>query len=167
MVRVLLVDEAHVAREILDEAFAHASLIYRTVGVKLVWSEIGEPSKHAFVVKIVSTSLAGTSPGDRALGIAPKGKNQRGRHAWVFYRRIEDRANVLRMSSGVLLGVVLAHEIGHLLLPRNWQSDVGLMRRTWDANHIQKAMWGLLDFTAKERELIRSRLHDSASRLAN
>jgi hypothetical protein len=166
-VRVVIVDEAHVPRGILDDAVAEASRIFRAAGVQLLWADAEEDdAPPALIVKIVKTSLGGSNAG-RALAIAPKAKDRVGRHVWIFYRRIEDLAKVLTVSRGVLLGVVLAHEIGHLLLPHNSHSGFGLMRRSWDSDDVQKAMQGLLKFSETEAALLRSKRHQPALQLTN
>ncbi len=64
---------------------------------------------------------------------------------------------------GVLLGHVIAHEVGHLLLATNQHNRTGLMRAHWDASTIRDAMTGRLGFEQSEKKTIRRRL---AARLA-
>jgi hypothetical protein len=161
--RLRIIDEASVEPAVLDEALGQAIRIYRGLSIEFVWMHADDRVHESeFIIKIVRKSLGGSTAVDRALGITPMPGDQGGHHAWLFYDRIEDRAKVLRMSCGALLGVVLAHEIGHLLLPKGSNSDAGLMSRTWDREHVQRAMWGVLTFSPQEEALIRSRLHNSA-----
>ena len=61
-----------------------------------------------------------------------------------------------------LLGHVMAHEIGHLLLPANSHSSKGLMRGDWGIAHVQDARSGKLAFTETETRLITRRLADTS-----
>jgi len=57
-----------------------------------------------------------------------------------------------------LLGIAIAHEIGHLLLPDNSHSQTGLMRAKWGKADFWLAQRSQLFFTAEQGELIRSRM---------
>jgi hypothetical protein len=62
-----------------------------------------------------------------------------------------------------LLGHVMAHEIGHLLLPVNSHASRGIMRGEWDVVQTQHARTGTLGFTSTEARLMTRRLADHAS----
>ena len=64
----------------------------------------------------------------------------------------------------VLLGHVIAHEIGHLLLPPNSHSLKGLMAGHMDQRQALRATKGALWFSAKEAETIRAGLTARNSR---
>jgi len=53
---------------------------------------------------------------------------------------------------GVLLGHVIAHEVGHLLLATNNHSRHGLMQAHWNASAIRDAIAGRLAFDRKQQE---------------
>lgn len=65
-------------------------------------------------------------------------------------------ANVQRISPALVLGSVLAHEIGHALLKHGGHSAEGLMRAPWNANDWQRAALGLLLFSGAETAAIRA-----------
>jgi hypothetical protein len=65
------------------------------------------------------------------------------------------------MSDASLLGVVIAHEIGHLLLPYGSHSASGLMQGDWDSRQFLLARTRRLWFTAQQAELIRAHLMDT------
>jgi len=50
-----------------------------------------------------------------------------GRVAWLYYSRIHDLAQLLHLDVS-LLGHVMAHEMGHLLLPYGAHAAAGLMK---------------------------------------
>jgi hypothetical protein len=75
--------------------------------------------------------------------------------AWAFYERILDVATILGVDPGLLLGEVIAHEMGHLLLPYDSHSRTGLMRAGWDKSQAANAVIGNLTFNPGESGLIR------------
>lgn len=54
-----------------------------------------------------------------------------------------------------ILGCVMAHEIGHLLLGSNSHSDKGIMLPRWEGNQVRQLMMGKLLFTPEQSELMR------------
>lgn len=71
---------------------------------------------------------------DAALGFAIVGPPGRlGRHARVFWNGVRSVARSHGADRATLLGHVIAHEIGHLLLGENSHSRRGLMRADWRA----------------------------------
>jgi hypothetical protein len=57
-----------------------------------------------------------------------------------------------------VLALVLAHEIGHVLLPAPAHSEVGIMQSPWNPWTMDQAADHGLFFTAQQGELIRQRL---------
>jgi hypothetical protein len=55
----------------------------------------------------------------------------------------------------VILGCVIAHEIGHLLLGQNSHSAAGVMQAQWERKQIRQAMTGTLLFTPEQSKQIR------------
>jgi hypothetical protein len=56
----------------------------------------------------------------------------------------------------IILGCVIAHELGHLLLGSNGHSDKGIMQPRWEANQVRQLMMGTLLFTADQSTRIRA-----------
>jgi hypothetical protein len=55
----------------------------------------------------------------------------------------------------IVLGCVIAHEIGHLLLGSNQHSGSGIMQPRWQPSHIRQLMMGGLLFTSEQSTLMR------------
>lgn len=55
----------------------------------------------------------------------------------------------------LILGCVMAHEIGHLLLGLNSHSDSGIMQPRWERKQIRQAMIGTLIFTRRQAKHVR------------
>jgi len=56
----------------------------------------------------------------------------------------------------IILGTVVAHEIGHLLLGSKSHSATGIMQPQWGPESIRQAMVGSLVFTREQAKLIQS-----------
>ncbi len=55
----------------------------------------------------------------------------------------------------IILGCVMAHELGHLLLGSNSHSDKGIMLPRWEVNQVRQLMMGRLLFTPDQSRLMR------------
>jgi hypothetical protein len=75
--------------------------------------------------------------------------------AYAFYSRIQDFSEIHRVEVGPILGGVIAHELGHLLLPYGSHSGSGLMSSSWDKELALRAAKGQLTFSEPESALIR------------
>ena len=154
-------NQAHVRAEVLRAAEEDAGIIFAATGVHLVWLDEPSAANAPFdvTVKIAAgmtpAMVPNTSVGDLSLGfaaVAATGEGLRGHLAWVFFDQIETHAEQHHVHISRLCALVLAHEIGHLLLPAG-HSERGLMRATWDLRA------GLLQyFTESQADAIRTRL---------
>ena len=166
-------DYARVPRDVLTRAENEATRIYRTMGVELVWLDasptsarphpetISEQLLNASNRDLTISILSGlmvqrTGTAENVMGVAPGTLEARGRLAYVFYERIEDLAQVYWQDTARILGHVMAHEMGHLLLPYNAHSKSGIMRANWDLQQLHLAVDGLVQFSPEQAELIRS-----------
>jgi hypothetical protein len=62
------------------------------------------------------------------------------------------------VSTELVLGCAIAHELGHLLLPVRGHSAAGLMRACWSRNEFHRAERGQLTFSPEEIVRIRAGL---------
>ena len=123
--------------QVLLEARQQAAMIYDHIDVSLVWTDEsaldeGTGPVH-FVAVVLSDArtdrfLRGTEVPPSVLGVAPY---QTGR-VYVFWDRIARRARDNDVLPQIVLARVLAHEIGHHLLPLQGHSDSGIMRPSVD-----------------------------------
>jgi hypothetical protein len=75
-----------------------------------------------------------------------------------MYDRVAASAIQADWDVGDFMAVVVAHEVGHLLLPIGSHSPDGLMRGHWDVNDLRQTDPRALSFTAGQAELIRDTL---------
>lgn len=180
---------AQVPERTLREAENQAGEIFRKIGVNTLWVQVPFISREKqleflsrrsqnssgldlrisipspLTVKTMEKHLGRQ---DHVFGLSMYAKDTPGHLAYVFYHRIEEfvRAQNLHEHKARLLGLAMAHEIGHLLLPLYPHSSRGVMRATWNRQDFELAARGNLDFTPKQTELIRREvLKRSASNL--
>ncbi|MEQ1910147.1 MAG: hypothetical protein ABMA15_15080 [Vicinamibacterales bacterium] len=134
VVVVHVTDYRRIAPRDLRSAEQLAAQVYRAIGVQVIWVddqvETAQPD-GSFHLQVVLLSRAMTAMkcqqdgvSDNTFGIARKV----GRRAYIFYDRIADHAARARFEVSHALAIVLAHEIGHLLLPAYSHSPSGIMR---------------------------------------
>lgn len=124
--------------QMLLEAQQQATMIYDAIGVSLVWTrepdlEEEETAPIHFVAVVLSDArtgqfLRGKELPPTVLGVAP---HLTGR-VYLFWDRIARRAWENDVLPQIVLARVLAHEIGHHLLPLQGHSDSGIMRPSVD-----------------------------------
>ncbi len=163
---VTVIDLASVSRVVLGRAAEDATSIYDLAGVELVWSttrsvECDPPADGHWVRVVLYAGRKSRELGERAnagpftMGFAPCAGMTTGpcTIAYIFYDRIEELARATSVPPGRVLGLAIAHEIGHLLLPRRSHSALGIMRPALDLNRSI-----LPQFTASEAGIIRARV---------
>jgi hypothetical protein len=157
---VLVEDHAGVSGDILEHAREVAKQLYRDIEVDIVWLEHGDPRlqdaavlKSLIIVHVLTREMADSMRTPSGLlGMAVSGS----RFAKVFYARIEDVSPTRNgPDTSCLLGHVLAHEMGHLLLPPSTHSKLGIMQAGLNPQLVAQ---GALRFTASQSQLIRARL---------
>jgi len=153
---VYVSDQAGTDPALFDQARSQADRIFNDVGVRPIWREVKEglynPGCDGFSVLVTlrspemvqRLSLLGMS--EKVLGSAASGSDR----AFIHPARIQEFASRTRSRAGDLMGRVMAHEIGHLLLPAG-HSHYGIMTAGMETEP------GLATrFTSPEARVIRS-----------
>ncbi|MGH9257795.1 MAG: hypothetical protein ACRD3C_24820 [Vicinamibacterales bacterium] len=162
-------DTARVPEDVLAEAQGDVTQIYRQAGVDVTWAtpeslcaESHAVRRATLTVAILSSEQAARIRkgvmSDRAGFTARGDAAEGGRVAYVLYDRIDMLAEPNEWNQARMLAVVMAHEIGHLLLPYDAHSPHGLMRADWSIADLQLAQRTLSLFTATQSNLLRSRV---------
>jgi hypothetical protein len=129
-----------------------AGEVYRDIGIELDWTDNEcHSGDGVFAVNITSRDMSGTVVSDHTLGFAESGT----RDATVLYDIVKRFARRYHINRGVMLGYVIAHELGHLLLPPKSHSLKGVMREAID---LQLASEKQLRFTPEQGALILGKL---------
>ena len=113
-----------------------------------------------FVVHaVIIAGLPGPPSSDELfLGVTPPG-NDSAAEILLFHEQIEELAHLQQKAAASVLALVVAHEIGHVLLPAPAHSGAGIMQAPWDRHALDQADDHALLFTARQGELIRQRLN--------
>ena len=80
-----------------------------------------------------------------------------GRNIIISCDRLQDVAKNGEQTSEKILGLTVAHEIGHALLGSNSHSSRGIMRPHWDPEDLQKESRQNSSFTEEQVQLIHQR----------
>ncbi len=171
--QVMLHDETGMTITALHQAQSEAGRIFKAAGVTLTWLPPGEVPANSLIIKVVDTPIGQKSRNPNVLAVSPGSKEAPGRVAWLYYSRIHDLARFfqaahgfrLRLEVSQLLGHVMAHEMGHLLLPYDAHAATGLMKAGWDTQQAFLAGSGALTFEPSQATLIRTRLRRASQSL--
>lgn len=159
-VPVAICDVLQTPPEIVAGAERIAGDVYQAIGVSLEWSGAGcEADDHTLTVRIIARDASALDVTSITVGFAEPGTSV----ATVLYDRVLAFARRYHVKKDVLLGYAMAHELGHLLLPPNSHSAVGVMR---PAINLEDAAAKRLRFTREQGALILRRIETSSLALA-
>jgi len=136
-VTLVVEGSSHPDLQALLEARQQATMIYDAIGVSLVWTNEHGLAEDAAPVRLVAVVLSEARTEQflrrsdlpsSVLGVAPY---ETGR-VYLFWDRIVRRARENNVRPQIVLARVLAHEIGHHLLPLQGHSETGIMRSSVD-----------------------------------
>ena len=178
-VRVRLQDYANVPAVWLAKAKAGATGILENAGVRVSWSDCspnsttrnrvcGVPLGPAVLnVRILSRDMAVRTQATRdSMGYAMVSGRFPSIASVFYHRAVELEAG----KSGVraeVLGGILAHEIGHLLLAEKSHSGTGVLQAQWGDRDLRMIACGRLWFTPEQAarmiSLVTERVHAAQS----
>ena len=171
---VSIFNDANVPPSVLAEAESRASFVLRRAGLDVSWMDCGAPGSrpsnsdcNAIVfpqhlsLRLVSTHGGSTQD---TFGQAYQNAAGEGAYVVVYFGVLAASKPATAMRPGDLLGLVIAHELGHLLLGLQSHSASGLMSPVWQADEISQASRGRLFFTSAQQEQIRSRYSAAVAR---
>jgi hypothetical protein len=158
---VELSDLAGIPTETLTQARRQVSLIYRDIGVEVLWTDAPVNDAHdRFIVHLL---IRTKPPRPRMMGNALGDSRGTAGTAFVYRDRVLDVARGRRMDFATVLAYGMAHEIGHLLLPAPSHAISGIMNADWNGHDFRDMAAGALHFTPGQASAIRSRAGASAS----
>jgi len=162
---VTVFDYANVPAQWLSWAEESMSRIYREIGVEITWQDARSEARTGLIVLILpeSRSIKESIP-QSVIGYSSGTADERRRVAYVLYGRMDQfrLEQVPAIQRANLLGHLMAHEVGHLLLPVQSHSPSGIMRARWSRADLELAQQGRLRFTADQAESIRSKVSQLA-----
>jgi hypothetical protein len=126
----------------IGAALGTASFILQQADVRVEWRLCVPPSpppacaaRRGLVIRLLSEQVVPAWPhplGDALL--EPAG----GRFATIYVTRIVALANAAGVDPAIVLGRVMAHELGHLLMGRRSHSPRGVMRALWTRADLER-----------------------------
>lgn len=153
--------------------------ILRRAGIHVRWFECGLAGADAsdsdrcgrpragneLVVRLVDADSAEVRPAGDSLGFAFIDlESGSGWLATVYVDRVDKMVQEAGTNRAELLGLAMAHEIGHLLLGTNAHARAGLMRASWSGADLRRNRAIQWTFDRSEAELMRQAI---ASRLGS
>jgi hypothetical protein len=172
-----IINDGQIPEEVVETAKKHVAHIYGHSGIQVEWFE-GDATRCSKVngkldltMIFVPESVAQTMnrPKD-ATGFAVSNDGQGLRRAYIFVERVGRQAAVVqsrgsleeKAAKGLILGEVIAHEAGHLMLPHDSHSARGIMQARLNLNTIEQGLRGGLLFTPEQAKQIRGVLASQA-----
>ena len=163
-ITVVIFNYVEVPEDTLTEAQAYARNVFQRAGVRIEWSDPSRQAKRtmspALAMRIVPNSMiAGWARnGDHAGYALVPADGEVGAIAGAYYERIAELARRFECKRALLLGYVIAHELGHLLLGANSHSNMGIMAYPIERDDVLLAAQNRLHFTRSQAQRIRRRI---------
>jgi hypothetical protein len=178
-VTVSVFSDVPVSRDLLARAEQRAQEIFVNVDVDIAWIDCtltaadngpNPACRRSYGpddLVLTITSHLSNATSDAAFGVAFLGSDGRGRYADVFWSRaLQLDANSdasSRLGLDRILGSIMAHEMGHLLLGLNAHSVRGLMRAHWGIDELGRIDMGTLRFLPEQGKRMRARIANATS----
>jgi len=163
-IRVGVVDSMSVSPAILGEAEHEAGRILSKAGLRTVWVNCSgghsttvrqDPCQELLATDIWVRVLS--EPTQNELQDIVFGFAVVPVLATVYYEAVRHaKSDGAEFDIPIILGCVIAHEIGHLLLGSNSHSGSGVMKPRWERKEFRQAMTGILLFTPEQAKRIQA-----------
>jgi len=171
--KVSMFNDAQISDGKVAAAESVAARLFAHAGIRIDWLNCGSATETGeerascseaafpehFEIRLRQRSL---DLNESTLGLSFLGESGIGCHADVFYAGVEPIEQEAGLSAEAILGLVIAHELGHLLLGTNSHAVRGIMRANWKRQDLSLARKGMLGFTENQAQRMRVRL-ESAS----
>ena len=170
-VTVRVYNYAHLSSEIVAHGEQEAAQVYSRVGVALRWvicptqPQQGSPAGERVTRPVLAlrllpermTTRISFKPDAYGLALVPD-DGEFGIVANVFADRVRTLAGDDKSSMGAILGHVMAHELGHLLLGIRYHAVAGIMRSGWQIPDLEKIRQGTMFFLPEQAARIRAQV---------
>lgn len=161
-------DTAHTPGRSLSDAEREAARVFRNAGISVEWVNCARDEASANVSRCRQTP----APGELVIRIIPQARQAAqnvtgtsflgpsgGVYADIFLDRVLDlQQGDPSLSLPAILGDVIAHELGHLLLGENSHTHFGLMQPNWTYSQLRLIEMGQLRFSSSEASQLRERI---------
>jgi hypothetical protein len=154
-------NDARIPAEAVARMEQVAAASFLRIGVQVIWEHGEAPLDDArglrVHLRLLSRANAERKIAKERIGDAVLGQtNRQGRRVYIFFGRIVDESFKYSREYTQILGLVVAHELGHVVLPAGSHADSGVMKgRARLRGRIPR------EFTPEEGEAIRALLQES------
>jgi hypothetical protein len=165
IVTVRIYNHARVAPEVLVRARNTVARIFHDSGIQVTWLEPSseQPASQFAVRVIVRRNSDGFSGGSRVMGTTLGDEHEMGRAVYIFKDRVLEIAHKRHQDVAQLFAYAIAHELGHVLLPRPAHTAEGIMRAEWNGFDLRHIASDFLRFTPPQATQMRSKLATTSS----
>jgi hypothetical protein len=170
-VSVSIYNDAQVPPATLVRAEGIANRILQQAGIEITWFSCGGGSRcetgldhdHASVQNLsLRVVTCAKTLSNSVFGVSFLGSDSTGKYGDVFYNTARSLSESTHIHLGDMLGHVIAHELGHLLLGSNAHSQLGIMRPHWSSGELRSITMGRLLFTPEQARSMQDQLEDRA-----
>jgi hypothetical protein len=172
--KVSVFNDAQVTESVLRAAEARTQSVFEEAGITLTWLDCGTPGNWhtelgcqdvSFPTHLSVRLVAGKKAvAEDTFGQSYLNEQGEGNYANVYAATLRSAKTLQVIREGDLLGYVVVHELGHLLLGKNSHSAQGLMRAKWEVAELREAAKGNLLFSKSEAERMRAKYLSAAAR---
>ena len=166
---VLVYNYARVSRSILARAEREARRVLGAAGVRIIWVEcpvestasVGGPCLRTLESTDIMLRIL-PPPAEHSLKTDVFGFAVNPILASVYCDsavRLAVEEEHVEFDARIILGYVIAHELGHLFLGSNSHSSAGIMRSPWGRKQVRQALMGTLLFTAEQAKVMQAEVH--------
>lgn len=154
-------NRANVSADVLARAGAHVTRVYAAADIDILWHAGDGPAPASdlrLTIVITTTPPSELGAGRAVLGTAVEAERSCGRVAYALWHRVVESASTENRAVEMVLGYVIAHEVGHLLLPPPSHAASGIMRAAWNRKDLDDAERDRLRFRDEQAQRIRRRI---------
>src|SRR5262249_2007375 len=133
-IRLKTYNYARISGRTLEQAQRAVAFIFKRIGVEAEWVTDGEPQLRILIVDKLDAAISS----DDMFGYAPKDSDGTSSGmAYVAYGHVRElmgnskQEDYPPLDAANILTYLMAHEIGHLLLPAGSHTTTGIMRARW------------------------------------
>lgn len=175
-IAIVVSNHSDASRQLILEAETDAAEVFDRAGLSVDWINCGREAD----LSSKSRCSRQVGPNDLVVRIVPRARTLPqwvfgvsfvsegvGAYADVFLdhvKRIQEEH--IQISLARVVGHVVAHEVGHLLLGTTAHSRTGIMQANWDTDQLQAIPMGRLLFSPEQGRQMRTKVEARAPRPA-
>jgi hypothetical protein len=152
-IQVSICNPGALTESVVRKAKGETEAVFRASQIRIEWLDCDHVAgSKALIVRLRPDKPPGTAgPASLdALGRAFLGKEGRGYLVDAYLQSVRETSNFRDVDVAMLLGVVIAHELGHLLLGPGHTPN-GVMRSRWGGPDLRALSQRHLKFTREQQ----------------